>query len=300
MAFSFRRTALLGAALFGVGGAALLPPAAPSARAATVAGLHAEEIVRFPSQDADLTGGAPTALTGRFLRPAGNGPYATVVLLHGCSGLYNKNGRVSARHLDWALTLREQGYAVLMVDSYGPRDVDQVCTSRERTVRATVERKRDAWGALAYLQARKDVDAERLAVMGWSQGAGTVLSLVGPGGKGTGFRAAIALYPGCRSPLKDSAWKPEEPLLLLLGGKDEWTPPEPCLELAKRDPAKERMEVVVYPNAHHGFDLPASPLRKRTNLATAPDGEATVGTDEAARKDAITRVTSFLEQRLRG
>ncbi len=310
MPFPFRRTGLpgiglpgigqAGAALFGAGLVAALALAAPQGARAATAGLHAEEIVRFPSQDGDLTGAAPTALTGRFLRPTGAGPYPTVVLLHGCAGLYNKNGRVSARHLDWALTLRDQGYAVLMVDSFGPRGIDQVCTYSERAVRATVERKRDAWAALAYLKNRKDVDEERIAVMGWSQGAGTVLAAYGPGGKGAGYRAAIALYPGCRTSLKDANWQPEGPLLMLLGGKDEWTPPEPCLELAKRDPVKERTEVVVYPDAHHGFDLPSSPLHKRTNLPNAPAGEATVGTNETARQDAIARVSAFLQERLRG
>ncbi|WP_247894749.1 dienelactone hydrolase family protein [Azospirillum argentinense] len=278
-----------------------LPPllASPPAVAATP-GVHAEEIVRFPSLDADLTSGAPTALTGRFLRPKADGPYPTVVLLHGCSGLYANTGRVLARHIDWALTLREQGYAVLMVDSFGPRGVAEVCTVKDRPVRATEERKRDAWAALAYLRARSDVDSDRIALMGWSQGAGTVLAAYGLGGQGNGFRAAIAFYPGCRTPLGDADWQPEGPLLMLLGGKDEWTPAERCLELANREPVKERTEVVVYPDAHHGFDSPHSPLRKRRNLATAPAGEAMVGTDESARKDAIERVTAFLAERLRG
>ncbi len=278
-----------------------MPPllGSPPVLAATP-GVHAEEIVRFPSLDADLTSGAPTPLTGRFLRPRADGPYPTVVLLHGCSGLYAKTGRVSARHIDWALTLREQGYAVLMVDSFGPRGVAEVCTVKDRPVRATEERKRDAWAALAYLRARSDVDSDRIALMGWSQGAGTVLAAYGPGGQGNGFRAAIAFYPGCRTPLMDADWQPEGPLLMLLGGKDEWAPAERCLELASREPVKERTEVVVYPDAHHGFDSPHSPLRKRRNLATAPAGEATVGTDESARKDAIERVSAFLAERLRG
>ena len=299
MAFPLRRTALLGTVL-----AAALTLAAPGGARAATAGLHAEEIVRFSSQDADLTGGTPTTLNGRFLRPAGTGPYPTVVLLHGCGGLYNKSGRVAARHLDWALKLRDQGYAVLMVDSFGPRGVDQVCTHTDRAVRATVERKRDAWAALAYLQSRKDVDNDRIAAMGWSQGAGAVLAAYGPGskegGKGAGFRAAIAFYPGCKSPLKDSSWQPEGPLLMLLGGRDDWTPPEPCLELANREPVKERTEVIVYPDAHHGFDSPFTPLRKRSDLPNTPTGQATVGTNEAARKDAISRVTAFLAERLRG
>lgn len=295
---TLRRRAPTGA-LSAVAAILLLWGNAPGARAAS--GLHAEEIVRFPSQDAD-PGGTPTRLTGRFLRPSGDaGRHPAVLLLHGCSGLYTRDGRPSPRHLDWALTLREQGYAVLMVDSFGPRGIDQTCTRKERPVRATVERKRDAWAALAYLRTRPDVDGERIAVMGWSQGAGAVLAAYGPeAGPGAGFRAAIAFYPGCAKPLKNEAWQPEGPLLLLLGGRDEWTPAGECLELASRGPARERTEVVLYPDAHHGFDAPASPLRRRTNLATAPTGEAIVGTHEAARRDAIGRVSAFLAERLRG
>ncbi|WP_085554949.1 dienelactone hydrolase family protein [Azospirillum agricola] len=278
---------------------------APSA-ARAASGVHAEEIVRFPSQDADLTGGAPTTLTGRLLRPAGSGPHPSVVLLHGCGGLYAKStGRVSPRHVWWATTLQRQGYEVLMVDSFGPRGVSDLCTAKERPVRASVERKRDAWAALAYLRHRPEVDRGRIAVMGWSQGAGTVLAAFGAGEDGPagseegGFRAAIAFYPGCKTPLGDEDWQPDGPLLMLVGEKDDWNPPQSCVELSKRDVVKERMELVVYPNAYHGFDAPDAPVRKRKDLATVPGGTAHVGTDEDARNDAIARVTSFLNERLR-
>ena len=62
MAFPLRRTALLGTVL-----AAALTLAAPGGARAATAGLHAEEIVRFSSQDADLTGGTPTTLNEQQL-----------------------------------------------------------------------------------------------------------------------------------------------------------------------------------------------------------------------------------------
>lgn len=300
----------LGPALFGLGLAVAFGLGIAPAALAASPGLHAEEIVRFPSHDSDVTGGAPTRLTGRFLRPdGGEGPYPTVVLLHGCSGLYARStGRLSPRILNWALTLREQGYAVLMVDSFKPRGVEEVCTQEARTVRASVERKRDARAALDYLHGRRDVDGGRIGLMGWSQGAGTVLATYrgdadeeeDEDGAMSGYRAAIALYPGCRASLSDESWRPDGPLLLLLGGKDDWTPPGPCLDLAKRDTVKGRTQVIVYPDARHGFDSPALPVKTWKNLARLPAGEATVGTDEDARADAIDRVTSFLAAHLRG
>ncbi len=300
MASTVRHAAVLGVAL--CAGAATL---GVSATGHAASGVHAEEIVRFPSHDADLTGGPPTTLTGRLLRPAGTGPHPSVVLLHGCGGLYAKTGRVSPRHVWWATTLQQQGYEVLMVDSFGPRGVVDVCTSKDRPVRASVERKRDAWAALAYLRNRSEVDHDRIALMGWSQGGGTVLAAYGAGEdgpaakEGGGFRAAVAFYPGCSAPLRNDDWRPDGPLLMLVGEKDDWTPPQSCVELLKRDEVKERTELVVYPNAYHGFDAPDAPVRKRKDLATAPGGTAHFGTNEAARKDAITRVTNFLNERLR-
>lgn len=290
------------AAVLGLSAWTLAVPLA--ARAAS--GVHAEEIVRFPSQDGDLTGGAPTTLTGRLLRPAGTGPHPSVILLHGCGGLYAKStGRVSQRHVWWATTLQRQGYEVLMVDSFGPRGVSDLCTAKDRPVRASVERKRDAWAALAYLRHRPEVDHDRIAVMGWSQGAGTVLAAYSAGDDGPagtesgGFRAAIAFYPGCKTPLSDADWQPDGPLLMLVGEKDDWTPPESCVDLVKRDAVKERTELVVYPNAYHGFDAPDAPVRKRKDLTVVPGGTAHFGTNEDARRDAIERVTNFLNERLR-
>jgi hypothetical protein len=46
----------------------------------------AQEKVSLPSTDADLTGGAPTMITGYFYKPAGAGPFAAVVSMPGCDG----------------------------------------------------------------------------------------------------------------------------------------------------------------------------------------------------------------------
>lgn len=278
-------------------GAVLLATA--TAGAATVASTSATELVLFPSKDSDVTAGEPTRLSGRIMRPVGAGPFPAVVLLHGCSGLYTKAGALSARHLWWARALRDQGYLVLLVDSFGPRGIGDQCSEKDRKARASVERKRDAWGALEFLRSRPDVQGDRIAALGWSQGGGTVLAAYGPDGEGAGFRGAVAFYPGCRTALRNPDWQPGGPLLILIGEEDDWTPAEPCEELAGRDSVKGLLELVVYPDAHHGFDLPTTPVRTRKDLATVPSGQAHVGTNEAARADAVARVTAFLAKLLK-
>jgi poly(3-hydroxybutyrate) depolymerase len=62
---------------------------------------HADEVVSFPSLDGALTGRAPTALRGLLLKPAGAGPFPAVVALHGCTGLFDKQGALVAREAAW-------------------------------------------------------------------------------------------------------------------------------------------------------------------------------------------------------
>jgi dienelactone hydrolase len=267
--------------------------------------VTAQEGVSFPSRDQDLTGGGPTTLTGVLFRPTGPGPFPAVVLLHGCAGLRRPGGRLAARDEQWAVALRDQGYVALLPDSYTPRGVDEVCTKRDRPVRALRERPRDAYGALLHLQGLAFVRPDRVGLLGWSNGGTTVLRTVAddsparpPALPAGDFRAAVAFYPGCGGHGDD--WRTRAPLLVLVGGRDDWTPAEPCRALERQTRgAAAPVEVVVYPEAHHGFDAPASPVRVRTGLAGPPGGRATIGTDPAARADSLARVSAFLRRHLR-
>jgi hypothetical protein len=70
-------------------------------------------------------------LDGYLFRPAGEGKRAAVVFLHGCGGLFSRpSGFINPRELDWARELTQRGYAVLMVDSFGPRNQGEMCSQR--------------------------------------------------------------------------------------------------------------------------------------------------------------------------
>ncbi len=58
-------------------------------------------------------------LTGSLMKPAGNGPFPAIVMLHGCAG-------IEATHNTWASRLKSWGYVTLIVDSFGPRGVGNV------------------------------------------------------------------------------------------------------------------------------------------------------------------------------
>src|SRR4051794_31082645 len=95
---------------------------------------QAQTNVTFASNDADLTGGAPTQLTGLLYRPPGDGAFPAIVLMHGCGGLYNRDGTLSSRHDDWARRYHGLGYVVLYVDSFSSRGIQEICTVKGRTI----------------------------------------------------------------------------------------------------------------------------------------------------------------------
>jgi dienelactone hydrolase len=255
-----------------------------------------QERVKFRSLDADLTGGGPTELDGYLYRPPGEGPFPAVVALHGCGGLFVPGTqRISSRHRDWAERLSGLGYAVLLPDSLNPRGVTQVCTSRDPPVWPGRHRVRDAYGALDYLRAQPFIAADRVGVMGWSHGGSATLWTAGRAAAehrssdAGRFKVAIAFYPGCGD-LDRRGWRAAIPVYILAGEADDWTPAERCRQLAERARAAgDRVEFTAYPDAPHGFDAPNQPRRTRTGVFT-PSGAATVGTEPAARADALRRV----------
>jgi dienelactone hydrolase len=257
------------------------------------------ESVSFPSLDGSLTGGKPTLLGGVMMRPDGAGPFPAVVALHGCGGLF-REGVLAAREAAWAQLLTSHGYVVLFPDSFGPRDVTTDCEGR---VRAWAERSYDAYGALLYLQTQSFVIGDRIGVMGWSHGGGTVIFAISPSSSAHpadlpngDFRAAVAFYPAWCSRLSID-WKPDIPFLLEIGAQDDSIQPAPCIERVEAARAAGApMEIKVYDRAVHDFDWPGDKL----HTLTSPSGKvAHYGVDEEARADALVRVLAFFDFRVK-
>ena len=63
-------------------------------------------------------------LRAELYKPDGDGPFPTVIALHGCGGLGGHSEAVLPRYRDWAERLLKEGHAVLLPDSYGSRGID--------------------------------------------------------------------------------------------------------------------------------------------------------------------------------
>jgi dienelactone hydrolase len=264
------------------------------------------ERITIPSLASARDAGAPEALSAWLFRPAGAGPFAALVALHGCGGLYTNRtrGTLDGRFADWGARLSALGYAVLFPDSFGPRGIREICSRSDSPVDATHGRPEDADAALAWLARQPFVRADRVGVIGWSNGAMTVLALADPArprppGLGADFRSAVAFYPGCRVFRDRGGWTSRLPLAILIGDADNWSSPGPCRDLAAAARAQGApVEFTLYPGAYHDFDHPDLPARVRANVAGTRSGTATLGTDPAARADALARVPAFLARTL--
>ena len=243
--------------------------------------------LKMPSQLRSISPAATALqLVGYLFAPGTSGPHPAVVMLHGRAGPYSANinedctlvardisspcnaSSLSKRHAAWGDYWAGRGYLALLPDSFGPRnkahgfgrfshddpDRDDV---NERSVRPL-----DAEGALSYLRSRADVVPDHIFLQGWSNGGSTVLNVMvrqaaKPAG---GFRAAMALYPGCGPrALISQDYKAASPVTVFLASDDEEVSPVNChrvLDAARNGAAARSTSVDYIGGATHILTIP--------------------------------------------
>ena len=260
----------------------------------------AQQLVHFPS----LEPSAPM-LDGYLFRPPGEGRHPALVFLHGCGGLISRaSGRINTREADWAARFNAQGYVVLMVDSQGPRHHGEMCSPRGFDLQLYHQRPKDAYGALAWLQAQEFVRPDRIGVVGWSEGGGVILFSIGTPSLGRpaglpperDFQVAVAFYPAsCRDDRQAAGWTTRIPLMALIGAEDVWTPLAPCQSFLGATAVRgSPVSVQAYAGAYHDFDWPDLKRTERPEFTTASGVVPITGADPAARDDVLRRVPAFL------
>jgi dienelactone hydrolase len=253
------------------------------------------QTVQFPTLHRDHA-----LLRGFVMKPDGDGPFAAVLLLHGCSGPVTRKGTIAARERSWMDQLVADGYAVMLLDSFNPRGFSSICTKRDRPITAEQDRPYDAYAALRWLRAQPYVMADKIAAMGWSHGAMTVLATISDamieeiGWTEPGFATAVAFYPGCLA-LSKTRYSTPVPLLMQLGEKDDWTPPRYCIRLAdKIEKSGGLLEMDVYKDAYHAFDNPSGTVHERSTSNTSGTRRVHVGRNPEAAEHARARTRAWL------
>ena len=225
-----------------------------------VLGLYPYRAALLPDADNLARAKARLAPHLRLFTPAGEGPFATVLVFHGCSG---QRQTLLDSVNDWLLPA---GYAALFVDSHAARGIDDwrpVCAGKQLWGN---QRALDVYAAIELAAQLPRVDGQRLALLGFSHGGWSILDALAYGGEaGHGFsapgrqglqriKAAILYYPYCGFPAQlRRHMNPQPPQLMLLAGKDHITDHQQCLDaLQQLQPGA--IQVKRYAHADHGFD----------------------------------------------
>lgn len=210
--------------------------------------LDRNDIVR------DKLSRAPVAISARLDLPESATDRAKVpaaVLLHGSDGLTKLQSR-------YARELLEGGVATLVINSFSGRGIDS--TIGRQSSLATDAMVVDAYAALRLLSTHPGIDSRAIAIIGWSKGGVASLWSARESFRSRlaednrHFAAHVAFYPWCGEREADITLT-GAPVLVLSGELDDWSGARPCMDYvgqAKR--AGYDARIVVYENAHHGFD----------------------------------------------
>ncbi len=239
-------------------------------------------------------------IPGRLYLPAGAmGAVPTVVMMHGCAGVYSFSDPalgISNFHKEWAQRLNAAGFAALLVDSFSPRATQNQCNNGTAGVNEAVDRPKDAKAALKWLINNGVAPADRVALLGWSNGASATLATLdttnAPAGQPR-FAGGVAFYPGCGlldnfGGIALSTWLPYAPLDILHGAVDPLYTAGSCDTRVTRanTAGAVGLKLTVYAGARHSFDQAAS--------VKSPYTQADVDARQAADAVVMNRLSALL------
>lgn len=210
-----------------------------------------------------MTPGEPVLIppSAVVLRPMGDGPFPTVIMMHGCGGR-------QPFMFHYAEAFRDAGYAVVVVDSFAHRGIDRlnahltVCTGLRLRGR---ERAEDLFSVIDWSTQQDWCDGDQLAAAGWSHGGWTIMDAMCLASsrpellaRAARLRQILVVYPYCGPPslTRSQGWGALRPqVTAILGGRDAVVgarTPARALERLSRDGVPVR--VYTYEDATHAFD----------------------------------------------
>jgi carboxymethylenebutenolidase len=231
--------------------------------AALVEGPHPASVTRVT-----LTGNDGAAVEAIVARPDEGSPPAGLVVHPDVMGL---------RPLfdDLCRRLATHGYAVACPEPFA-RAPDDVRTAADAAVRLADLPRFDDQRQLGDLTAAADaLNVAAVSVLGFCMGGMQTLKAAATGR----FRRAVPFYgmvrlpapwrgPGLREPLDTAA--DVCPTLAIFGGADPFTPPSDIDALRAAWASRPDCQIVVYPDAEHGFvHDPARPAHRADDAADA-------------------------------
>ena len=152
----------------------------------------------------------------------------------------------------------DMGIATITLHSFKSRGIQSTVGEQISVTIAMMVH--DSYMLLNEIDNRANLDADNVAITGWSLGGGVSLfsawkamqQQLSPNLK---FAAHLPFYPPCITNL-DNLEFTDSPVHILIGELDNWVPAEPCVELIEslKDRGHNNAQITVFPDSHHSFD----------------------------------------------
>lgn len=236
------------------------------------------------------------SMANRVFTPEAPGPFPAVVISH--------TKGISPHLLVHAKELIVAGFAVVVVDTYGPRNIASNASSV-----TPAESTKDAYAALAVLQQLPFINKSRIYQTGYSLGAYASAMLASPEGakqlnSAHRFRATVGNYGSCGlggafsgamgAKIQTLSEDSDHPLLMLMAEHDIEAPPSLCFPLLEEMKKQGKpVEWHVYPNTTHAWDK----AEHNGHVFQLNSGEVmTYRYDAVVARDATRRMIEFFNR----
>ncbi len=236
----------------------------------------------------------PVLISGKLMLPPGDGKVPAVVIGHTVGGIK------PVLYQRWAKSLNDAGYAVFVVDSFGPRSMANMWTKSAAEINGAFLIA-DAFKALALLATHPRIDSDKIAFVGFSMGATTAHFLLHErfrravlGDVPLRFATAISHYPSCHYDFVENKPSPV-PLFLFLAEKDDWTPALACQEYGAYLLGRGyKVTTKVYEGAGHGYDEDLAARHQADSASMSGCSPLVVNLDESVLAPQFLRGGAFL------
>ena len=202
----------------------------------------------------------PVKVDALITYPKGEGPFPVLIIVHSSGGPGEFNDKDYRYYRLQQKPLLKMGIAVMYLDNFSGRNVINTYANQQQATHWSTYI--DAFMALEHLSKDPKINIKKVGISGYSRGG--IISLMISEKRLRDALVSKDLYFAAAQPRSPDCWSigmfrnpqpiKETKTWMVLGGKDDYTRAEPCVEMGEKIKANGGdIEVTVEKHWHHSF-----------------------------------------------
>jgi dienelactone hydrolase len=202
----------------------------------------------------------PVKVDALITYPKGEGPFPVLIIVHSSGGPGEFNNKWYRYYRSQQKPLLKMGIAVMYLDNFSGRNVINTYANQQQATHWSTYI--DAFMALEHLSKDPKINIKKVGISGYSRGG--IISLMISEKRLRDALVSKDLYFAAAQPRSPDCWSigmfrnpqpiKETKTWMVLGGKDDYTRAEPCVEMGEKIKANGGdIEVTVKKGWHHSF-----------------------------------------------